>query len=288
MTRFKKPVISLNAFAGLSTSVVAAFILVLPAVTLVTGCSKDIDVKGADSSLVSREVTVGGREAIYPDDDPSVPNGKVVYQKLSCAECHGENGQPVAGKATIDLSNKDYMRKQKPIDQYMFLAFGKDGVKHPATLDKVSTQQTWNLTFYVRNLANPLLSKADYDAVTPVYGANCAVCHGPKGFGDGPLNKYNVLEPNPANFQNFKRFYDRTDDVLWDHIANGIKWEGMPNFLGKEDKAKNVKFDEDYIWKLVSYVRAFHSTDRSTIADATAGTKPKAEDAQPKTGTETK
>lgn len=288
MTRFKKPVISLNALAGLSTSVVAAFILVLPAVTLITGCSKEIDVKGTDATLVSREVTVGGREAIYPDDDPSAPNGKSVYQKLSCAECHGEGGQGVAGKATIDLTNKDYMRKQKPIDQYMFLAFGKDGIKHPTTLDNASTQQTWNLVFYVRNLANPLLSAKDYAAVTPVYGANCAVCHGPKGFGDGPLNKYNVLEPNPANFQNFKRFYDRTDDVLWDHIANGIKWEGMPNFLGKVDKAKNVKFDEEYIWKLVEYVRAFHSTDRSTIADATAGTKPKAEDAQPKTGTETK
>ena len=68
----------------------------------------------------------------------------------------------------------------------------------------------------------------------------------------------------PANFQNFARFYDRSDFTLWDHIANGIKWEGMPNFLGKEDKAKNIKFDQAYIWKLVDYVRHFHETTESS------------------------
>lgn len=269
MTRSKKPVFTFDTLAGLTTSVVALLLVVLPAITLITGCGDQVSVKGDDSQLVSKGVTKGGREAIYPDDRPSEPDGKVVYQQLSCAQCHGVDGKGVGGKSTIDLTSQDYMRKQKPIDQYMYLAFGKEGDhNHPITLDKVSSQKTWNLVFYIRSLATPLLAKADYDAVTAVYGGNCAVCHGPKGYGDGPLNKYNVLEPNPANFQNRIRFYDRTDDVLFDHIANGIKWEGMPNFLGKEDKAKNVKFDQAYIWKLVSYVRAFHSTNISTIADA--------------------
>ena len=99
--------------------------------------------------------------------------------------------------------------------------------------------------------------------VDAVFGSNCAVCHGKKGYGDGPLA--HNLERIPANFQDFKRFYDRTDSTLWDHIANGIKWEGMPNFLGKEDKAKNIKFDEAYIWQLVDYVRHFHETTEKTL-----------------------
>jgi mono/diheme cytochrome c family protein len=280
MTRSKKPVFTFETVAGLTTSLVALLLVVLPAVTLITGCGEQISVSGDDTKLVSKEVTKGGQEAIYPDDKPSEPDGKVIYEKLSCAECHGSDGKGISGKAAIDLASAEYMRKQKPIDQYMFLAFGKDGLKHPTTLERVSSQKTWNLVYYVRSLATPLLATKDFEAVTPVYGANCAVCHGPKGYGDGPLNKYNVLEPNPANFQNYPRFYDRTDDVLFDHIANGIKWEGMPNFLGKEDKAKGVKFDQAYIWKLVTYVRAFHSTNKSTIADASTGAKP--QEAQPK------
>ena len=44
----------------------------------------------------------------------------------------------------------------------------------------------------------------------------------------------------------------------------------MPNFLGKEDKLKKVKFDQAYIWKLVAYVRAFSSTNKQ-IAEANIG-----------------
>lgn len=270
MTRSKKPVFTFETVAGVTTSLLALLLVVLPAVTLITGCGEQVTVKGDDTQLVSKEVTKGGREAIYPDDKPSEPDGKVVYEKLSCAECHGSDGKGVSGKTSIDLASAEYMRKQKPIDQYMFLAFGKDGVKHPTTLGQISSQKTWNLVYYVRSISSPLLSAKEYADVTPVYGANCAVCHGPKGYGDGPLNKYNVLEPNPANFQNYQRFYDRTDDVLFDHIANGIKWEGMPNFLGKEDKAKGIKFDQAYIWKLVAYVRAFSSTNKQ-IAEANIG-----------------
>ncbi len=137
-------------------------------------------------------------------------------------------------------------------------------VNHPAVREKLSRREAWDLVFYVRSLGDlPLDDKtiADVDAV---FGSNCAVCHGKKGYGDGPLSKN--MEPVPANFQNKARFYDRSDAVLFDHIANGIKWEGMPNFLGKEDKAKDIKFDQAYIWKLVQYVRHFQETTESTLA----------------------
>ena len=108
---------------------------------------------------------------------------------------------------------------------------------------------------YTRSLGQPALDDKTLSEVDPVFGSNCAVCHGTKGDGDGPLARN--LEPMPANFQRFDRFFNRSDDVLFDHIANGIRWEGMPNFLGKKDGKKNVHFDEAYIRKLVQYVRKF-------------------------------
>ena len=151
------------------------------------------------------------------------------------------------------------------MEQYDFITFGKEGSDHPSVRSKLRPPDIWNLVFYVRSLSTPPLTDAEILEVQPVFGANCVVCHGAKGYGNGPLMKGNVLEPAPANFQSFPRFYDRTDETLWDHIANGIKWEGMPNFLGKvdrkSDKTKVTTFDEAYIWKLVGFVRHFHESN---------------------------
>ena len=114
-----------------------------------------------------------------------------------------------------------------------------------------------------------------------VFGANCAVCHGSRGAGDGQLNKGLVLQPAPANFTQFDRFYDRTDEQIWDHIANGIKWEGMPNFLGKQDRGNKVKFDADYIWKLVQYVRNFHEDPAPVLEGPKKAKLPNGERNQP-------
>lgn len=147
---------------------------------------------------------------------------------------------------------------------YKFLAFGDPKINHPAVLKERSNREVWNLVVYTRSLGTKPLTDKEMEAVAPVFGANCAICHGTKGDGDGPLARN--LEPWPANFQTFRRFYDRDDDTLFDHIANGIKWEGMPNFLGKEDKRNKVKFDHAYIHKLVQYVRAFHISNQPTLA----------------------
>jgi mono/diheme cytochrome c family protein len=229
-----------------------------------SACSKqEITLKGQDDALANRNITAGGNEVIYPDDSPSVPDGKVAYQKMNCAVCHADNGQGVSGKSSINFADKEYERKQKPVDQFEFVSFGKAGVDHPVVREKISRREAWDLVFYLRSLAQSPLSEPEFLALDAVFGSNCAVCHGKKGVGDGPLSKN--LEPQPANFRNFPRFYDRSDDLLWDHIANGIKWEGMPNFLGKQDKAKNVKFDSEYIWKLVQYVRLFQESYEPTL-----------------------
>jgi mono/diheme cytochrome c family protein len=247
----------------------ASLLLALIPITVgLTACTDSkVTLPANDDRLVSTRVTLGDKEPIWPNDDPSVPDGKNVYAAQNCASCHGLDGKPVAGKAVVDLSSKEWGRKQKPVEQYDFITFGKEGVQHPNVREVLRPPDIWKLVFYVRSLSTPPLTDAEITDVSAVFGGNCAVCHGSKGYGNGPLMKGLVLQPSPANFQSYPRFYDRTDDVLWDHIANGIKWEGMPNFLNKTDKAKKVVFDEAYIWKLVGFVRHFHESN--TTEDAT-------------------
>lgn len=250
----------------------------IPIMVAMTACTGQLTVgEGGDEKMASTEVTAGVEKPVFPDAVPSVADGSVYWKQNNCASCHGEAGK--GGSAAVDLSNAEWMRARKPVDQYMVIAFGKGKeyktptltetahggapepqvkreFQHEAYASKLSRRQIWDLVFYARSLAVPLLLKEDWDKLKVVFGANCAICHGTRGAGDGPLNKGLVLQPAPANFNQFDRFYDRTDEMLWDHIANGIKWEGMPNFLGKKDK--DFKFNAENIWNLVQFVRNFH------------------------------
>jgi len=275
-----------------SLKIAASVLLAVPLLAMLSGCGRNaapVKLSTSETELATKDVTKGVDVPVYPDDDPSTADGKVVYEKMNCAQCHGADGSKEVGerdmavtmadgteqtkKMKVVLSDKDFMRNLKPVDQYMFVAFGKlpDGTqlseeKHPRALNHMSRREAWALVMHTRALAVQPLNDKEIDDVDIVFKANCAVCHGGKGYGDGPLA--HNLEPKPANFQQFPRFYDRTDAVLWDHIANGIKWEGMPNFLNKEDRQKKppVKFDQEYIWKLVNYVRHFQETTKPTLA----------------------
>lgn len=240
---------------------------------LLTGCSDRVTLKNDQTAMFAdqRLTAAPVGTVIYPDDRPSTADGKVWYTQNNCASCHGAEGLSTPPGAKAALADKIWAGKRRPVEQFIFLAYGNKNVKgHERPLREVMRRnQIWELVAYSRSLAEPLLSKEEMDAILPVFGANCAVCHGTKGDGDGPLMRN--LEPMPANFQKFDRFYDRDDDTLFDHIANGIRWEGMPNFLGKKDTRNKVEFDQKYIHKLVAYVRAFHFSNVPTVTASQVG-----------------
>jgi cbb3-type cytochrome c oxidase subunit III len=245
-------------------------ILPILSATLLAGCGQtNLNLnEGAANSLANTALTATPVElVVYPNDRPSIPDGAPAFQQ-NCATCHSAGG--AASSVKFD---EQWAHSTKPIDIYRLIAFGgsspdKENNKHPKFGDKLSVAQMWNIAVYVRSLGQPALTKEEIEAIDPVFGSNCAVCHGTKGDGDGPLARN--LEPMPANFQRFDRFFNRTDDVLFDHIANGIRWEGMPNFLGKKDGKKNVHFDEAYVRKLVQYVHKFHVNNAPVMAAANA------------------
>jgi mono/diheme cytochrome c family protein len=259
---------------------------ILPIVALLTGCGQtEISLNpNAAGNLAAPQLTATPAElVVWPNDRPSIPDGKVVFQQ-NCATCHSAGGS--AADVKFDAT---WAHQVKPLDIYRTIAFGGTDTdlakrRHPAFAQKLNVNDLWNAVVYTRSLGQPALDDKTLAEVDPVFGSNCAVCHGTKGDGDGPLARN--LEPMPANFQRFDRFFNRSDDVLFDHIANGIRWEGMPNFLGKKDGKKNVHFDEAYIRKLVQYVHKFHVNNNpvltanaaapSAAPAAAAGTSPTA------------
>ena len=86
-----------------------------------------------------------------------------------------------------------------------------------------------------------------------LFSANCSMCHGPSGKGDGPLAKN--LTPEPTNFTDEERATNRSLMGLFDAVSNGIEDTPMVAF---------TQFNEQQRWSLAFYVGslAFQSVEQ--------------------------
>ena len=93
--------------------------------------------------------------------------------------------------------------------------------------------------------SNPVPATAEAVAAgAQLYQANCAACHGQKGYGDGPAGKQ--LSPRPANLSSLMRMSGRArDDYLMWTISEGRG--AMPQF-------KQALIEEER-WKIVRFLR---------------------------------
>jgi mono/diheme cytochrome c family protein len=95
-------------------------------------------------------------------------------------------------------------------------------------------------------MANPITATpASLEMGRELYGEYCAMCHGPKGRGDGAIAA--SLARPPADLSNGARLGSLTDGELFWRISTGD--DVMPSFeqsmgLSSEDR-----------WRLVIYVR---------------------------------
>lgn len=86
-----------------------------------------------------------------------------------------------------------------------------------------------------------------------VFEQNCAVCHGIKGFGDGPAASN--LEPKPANFHDKDFIRDTSPYAFYRVIKNGVTGTAMPSWeynLSQQEK-----------WDVIKYVRNFLQDEKS-------------------------
>lgn len=99
-----------------------------------------------------------------------------------------------------------------------------------------------------RSARNPLPdSTATLHRGAQVYAENCAACHGPKGYGDGPAGQQ--LSPRPPNIAWLGHSRMFGDQYVYWTVAEGGQPVGsaMPAFKGS--------LAQGDIWAVVTYVR---------------------------------
>ncbi len=221
-----------------------------------TGCVATEKKVSTKASLLTSEPVLDPKlvkeDFSFPSQPPQLSQGKVVFQQ-NCASCHG------AGLSY------DKVKDQRPIDTFLMITRGDKG--HPS-FRGLTRDERWQAIWYARYLAGEAdIKNKD---IAAIFGSNCAVCHGAKGFADGPLYTGHAsahelgmapvkgaFDPPPANFHSYSRMYNRTDDQLVKFITEGVYPSAMPSWKGRVDRDKNVVFDDALIRDLVKYVRTF-------------------------------
>ena len=121
-----------------------------------------------------------GAEAVaFPSEPPSQAAGQAVYE-ANCTECHGADGKGAVENAR-DFSDADYMRAAVPVDFYLSITNGKEGM--PAFKDSLSDADRWNATYYLWSFS---VLPEELASGKTVFDANCVSCHGPDGQGAIP------------------------------------------------------------------------------------------------------
>ena len=85
-----------------------------------------------------------------------------------------------------------------------------------------------------------------------LFQANCVVCHGPKGLGDGPAGA--TLNPRPFNLQVHVPQHAPGELEYW--IANGIPFTAMPAWGAVDPDTGKPKLTDIERWEIVRYLQA--------------------------------
>lgn len=91
-------------------------------------------------------------------------------------------------------------------------------------------------------MTNPLGADASAEGAK-IFKTNCETCHGPQGYGDGPIGE--SLDPKPMNLAELQAV--AADDFLYWRIAEGSPGTSMPPW-------KNI-LAEEQIWQVVAFIR---------------------------------
>ncbi len=85
-----------------------------------------------------------------------------------------------------------------------------------------------------------------------LYQANCAVCHGAQGKGDGPAAF--TLQPPPFNLQVHVPQHAPGELFYW--ISNGISFTAMPAWSAPDPDTRKPKLTDTEIWEIIRYLQA--------------------------------
>jgi mono/diheme cytochrome c family protein len=110
--------------------------------------------------------------------------------------------------------------------------------------------------FTARFMTNPFPDTSEnVDAGRQAFQANCAICHGPRGLGDGPAAF--TLSPRPVNLQLHVPQHAEGEIFYW--IRNGVAGTGMPAWKDAKKDDGTPVLTEEQTWKIVRYLQALAS-----------------------------
>jgi putative copper resistance protein D len=99
--------------------------------------------------------------------------------------------------------------------------------------------------FTARFQSNPVPDTPEnIDAGRTLFRANCVICHGPRGLGNGP--QAFTLNPKPFNLQVHVPLHPTGEIFYW--ISNGVPGTGMP--------AWKETLTEEQRWQIIRFVDA--------------------------------
>ena len=140
---------------------------------------------------------------------------------------------------------------------FVYIALIHPGVNLKEVTPSTPAQQTMaggeaqpeQKTIDIKTVAKPWVESADVAAYgAKVFSTNCALCHGPKGMGDGPAGA--SLVPPPRNFVEGKWKQGGDSVALFNTVAKGIPGSSMAAFphIAVADR-----------WALVQFIRSITS-----------------------------
>jgi len=113
-----------------------------------------------------------------------------------------------------------------------------------ARLAAQDDRKPWPAPDAARQVKNPFPANPENLAAgEQTFKANCVICHGDKGKGDGIAGK--GLKPTPANFTDSKMLAMETDGSLYWKMSEGR--DPMPTW-------KDILSEKER-WQLVDYIR---------------------------------
>lgn len=179
----------------------------------------------------------------YPAQEPQVAAGQQIYVS-ECANCHGADGTG-AVPAARNFRDLDYMRGEAPASFYVAVTEGRGEM--PAYRDRLSSDERWDVVFYVWRLAT---SSETLALGQQIYQEHCAACHGEAGAGE-------LL--GSADFTDLREMDQLAPRDLYLTITQGRG--SMP--------AWQSRLTQDERWAVIDYLRTFSynpSLDQETAA----------------------
>ncbi len=170
----------------------------------------------------------------------AVKDGKVInedeYEEM---EEFCEHGEKYFREFSSDWSDADSAAVGSLIEELVTL------VKNKASYELVAKKsaEAKLKIIAITGLKTFPSSYPNLEAGKKLYLTECAKCHGPEGFGDGPDGL--VLDPKPRNFHDNERLKFISPSHAFNTIRLGVEGTGMRSHVGLEDEE---------VWNLAFYV----------------------------------